>query len=58
MHTTATAGSVIHLRAGGDWYYDLAEDLDRLGLSGERHLALIGGGIGVGPLYSIYKNLI
>ena len=52
FHTDQPEGAQVSVRAGGSFSYDPVRDAV-LAHGGRRHLALVGGGIGISPLRSI-----
>jgi ferredoxin-NADP reductase len=56
MHTTAAVGTDVHLRVGGNWFYDVAADMEAQA-GKKRELVLISGGIGVGPMMGMLEEI-
>lgn len=54
LHASAKVGDCVALRVGGSFAHDVASDPDRL----TRDVVLVGGGIGVSPLRSIFRQWV
>lgn len=57
VHTQCIGGEVVHIRVGGDFFYDPFSSATEA----EADLLLVGGGVGINPLVSIlleYVNLL
>lgn len=52
LHTKAQEGDNVSIRIGGDFFYP-----DQHTNSGEHDVLLIGGGVGINPLASIYFHI-
>lgn len=52
IHNKCHVGSKVHMRVGGNFYYDPMLGVDQI-----PDLLLIAGGVGVNPLYSIVRHV-
>ncbi|KAL8617688.1 hypothetical protein ACOMHN_064942 [Nucella lapillus] len=52
IHTKCRAGDVLHLRAGGDFYFDSHPGEENPG-----DVLLVAGGVGINPLYSMVNHV-